>query len=119
MADAEELELYAVNDGLLYRTYRGPLERTLAVLKDQGRYVRSNALDRFALFASRAASQYVREFGGPRVAAKVVKQAADGMLRRFEDEYDAAHVSGRHVHKKTPAQLDSEIEAMLTGRLVR
>ena len=103
--EARELELYASNDGSLYRTYTQPIMRTLASKKERGTYTRSGAVTAFKRLANAAANKYRREFGtadSPIFSAADKEQVAREFADYFEAEYKLGNVeSGR---RRNPAR---------------
>lgn len=118
MREDNELELYVVNDGFLYRTIRAPIEKTLAQLKLAGSYSRADALRRYERLADEGAKRYLREFpGSPRFTLGERRAAAGGMLEAFETEHGLGNMRHHAAdHAKTPAQLQREIDAALGSR---
>lgn len=64
--EVRELELYADNDGDLYRQQRQPIEKNLAKKMAKGVYDRSKAEKLWMYFVDNAAKKYVKEFGDER-----------------------------------------------------
>ena len=85
--EKNELYLFAINDGELYRMRRKPVEEMLWSKMKKGTYNSKLALLSFKLVADEGAKKYYKEFGGkdyftPRVRAWVAKE----MLEDFEAE---------------------------------
>lgn len=98
--DADELHLYATNEGDLYRDYTVPVQRALALQKRQDAYTRDGAIARFLPMVDVAAARWNREFGDDPDArrtfsAAVRREVADEMARRFETEYDLGNMDHR------------------------
>jgi hypothetical protein len=90
--DADELHLYATNEGDLYRDYTVPIQRALAKRKRSGTYAREAALALFQPMVDKAAERWNREFGGDPDARRVFspavrREVADEMADHFEREY--------------------------------
>ncbi len=108
-----ELELYIVNDGFLYRTSRSPIEETLTKLRAAGGYSRADALRRYQRLADNGAQRYAREFpDAPKFTLREREAAARGMLDSFETEWAIRSDSPTKSH----AQLDREIAAAIGSR---
>lgn len=122
--DNNELTLYIVNDGFLYRTSRAPIEKTLTQLKAAGRYTIADGLRRYKILAQQGAQRYAREFpDAPRFTLRDREAAAADMLSTFEAEHDLGnmthHLAGSDEPRKTAAQLDREIRETLSRTSTR
>ena len=83
----DELELYIVNDGDLYREHRRPLEQRLILAKLAGTYDRLRALKGYDALVREGVRRYAREFPGSSFSPSEKKDAASSMLGTFEVEY--------------------------------
>lgn len=62
-AESDELLLYAVNDGRLYRQIITPAIKSLKKKYNQGIYNKEKAIDLYYTAATEASSHYFNEFG--------------------------------------------------------
>lgn len=84
--NAEELVLYAMNDGALYRSTRQPLEMRMLEAYAHGRYSAEAAQRGWKSFASEAARKYYREFHSGDFSAAAINTAAKDMRLIWEAE---------------------------------
>ena len=130
-----ELEQFAVNEADLY-PQRQAIEKSLAAKKARGVYKHDLAVKHFGYFVEAGAKKYAKEFGGTwhkLFDVPTRRAAAENLTRAFEAEYKlgnfdrglpkkyqkpkkataASHATKLHAHKKSPAQLDREIAAVI------
>ena len=130
MSHADELHLYATNEGDLYRDYTIPVQRRMVAMKDHGTYTRAAAVQAFPPMVEKAAQRWNREFGRDpdarrRFTAADKREAAEEMARRFEVEHDLGGMSHHRTataatkKKKSNAQIEREIEEALDKTLTK
>lgn len=92
---ARELALYAENDAGLYHRMRRPIEANHTRKMQKGIYDHEKALKSWESFATLAAQQYAREFGGTYniiFSMATRRLAAKHMRETFENEAKAVGV---------------------------
>jgi hypothetical protein len=106
---ARELELYASNDGELYRRSGKLILKNLATRKANGTYNRSQAVKAYMNFADLAAKKYAVEFGGEWSKLFPVadrKQVAEAFVHHFETEHSLGNYNNllpKKYQEKAPA----------------
>jgi hypothetical protein len=104
-AAADELYIFAVNDGDLYRQMLQPIYKNLVNKKAQGVYNRDLALKAFMNYMSFAAQKYVREYATEQdkwfqlFPVEVRKESARQALEYFENEMELGNYDN-YLHKK-------------------
>lgn len=134
--DARELELFIENDADLHRQYT-PILKNLAIKKVRSLYKHDLAVKLFGYLVESGAKKYAKEFGGTwhqMFSVPTRKAVAEELTKAFEGEfelgnydyllpkkYQAEMVTGTKKFpargpKKSPAQLNREIAAVLGKR---
>jgi hypothetical protein len=124
---ASELELFIENDGDLYRSQTVPTFKNLATKKARGEYKHDLAVKLFSYLVEAGAKKYAKEFGGTwhqMFGVPTRRAVAESFTKSFETEHALGNydhllpkkyqeVTGNGSKKKSPAQLDHEIRAIL------
>jgi hypothetical protein len=90
---ATELELFAENDGDLYRSMTEGILKNLATKKAQGKYDSEKAVQAFMYLAEAGAKEYIRQHGSPgdiwhaMFPIGVRRMAATKWRDEFEEEF--------------------------------
>jgi hypothetical protein len=85
--NAEGLELYIDNDGILYREIWTPITTELTKQKSKGTYDHAEAAIAFRFLVGDGAWQYVKEFPDSSISEEVKQETAESMRDRFEIEH--------------------------------
>jgi hypothetical protein len=133
---ATELRLYIDNDSDLHRQQGAPILKNLATKKVRSQYKHDLAVKLFGYLVESGAKKYAKEFSIGTDWHKMFdvptrKAVAEELTQTFEAEFELGNydqllpmkyqkemlgVSPKKVSKKTPAQLNREINEALVAR---
>jgi hypothetical protein len=94
--DAQELMLYAENDGDLYRQRYQPIVKNLLAKKKRGVYDFAKSIQLWMYFVNAAAQKYNKEFGTPDVPWNKVfdKQTRLEVAKHFAEQFEQEEGQG-------------------------
>lgn len=118
VAAQQELELFAENDGDLYRQMVVPIRKNLVNKMANGTYVHARGVDGFMHFIDEAARRYTKQFGtsGDTMSTSFKKLDRRVVAERFADELETEYKLGNYNYLLTAA---ATRRATAAGRLPR
>jgi hypothetical protein len=97
---AEDLLLFAENDGNLYRQRGLPILKALATKKARGTYTHESAVKTYMYWADDAAQRYTKELGdsGEIWHKKFPKHDREQVAKAAVESFEAEYALGNYAH---------------------